>query len=131
MPHPIVGCASLSLSPLSHAWSCVHHAEARLTRAYDLRSVPVEIVKELHDNDGRVHYLQEPLVRVRCANLAEKRPSVQQADRVFAWRADGGDGSFQAEYEGFVHRVEVRPHASEEGGGLRMAEDGDAEEGGC
>ena len=79
--------------------------QARLTRAYDLRAVPVEAVTQLRDADGRVHYMQEtPLTRFKCANLAEKRPSVQVADRVYAWRADGGG---MLEYEGFVHRVEA------------------------
>ena len=40
---------------------------------------------------------------MHCANLAEKRPSVQRADRVFAWVAGGGA---QQQFEGYVHRVE-------------------------
>ena len=35
-------------------------------------------------------FLSAPMTRVHCANLAEKRPSVQKADKVFAWVAGGG-----------------------------------------
>ena len=77
----------------------------RLTRAYDLRGVPVDAVTMLQDGET-TSYFQEPLTRIPCPNLAEKRPSVQPADRVFAWRSDGGDGSM-VQYEGFVLKVEA------------------------
>ena len=54
--------------------------QARLTRVYDLHSVAVEAVKELHDSDGRVHYLQEPLTRVQVRPLPTPLPSMTFSD---------------------------------------------------
>ena len=81
--------------------------QAKLTRAYDLRSVVIEEVSQYYEGDRAV-YLQptERLSRVRCTNIAEKRPSVQVADRVFAWRADHAEQQ-HVQFEGFVHRLEA------------------------
>ena len=76
--------------------------QAKLTRAYDLREVEAELVKSFVDENENTIYLPEPLTRVPCANLAEKRPSVQRADRVYAWASQGA----KEQYEGWVHRVE-------------------------
>ena len=67
--------------------------------------VAIERCDAYFDGDMVLHPSpNEPLVRVKCFNLAEKRPSVQRADRVLAYRTTGA--SQVAEYEGFVHRVE-------------------------
>ena len=76
--------------------------QAKLTRAYDLHGIDAELVKSFVDENENTIYLPEPLMRVPCANLAEKRPSVQRADRVYAWAAQGA----KQQYEGWVHRVE-------------------------
>lgn len=80
---------------------------AKLTRAYDLRDVTFERIEQYADGEVVRYCGSDVLARVPCAKLGEKRPSVQVADRVFAWRADGEPPAL--EYEGFVHRVE---HAS-------------------
>ena len=77
--------------------------QAKLTRAYDLRGVEVERVDQYADGDTIRFCTDDPLTRVPCANLGEKRPSVQVADRVYAWRSDG---AADCEWEGFVHRIE-------------------------
>ena len=83
----------------------VHLEEAhtrRLARAYDLYGVAVEKVTELTDGDNTVYYHADPLTRLPCPHLAEKRPSVQVADLVYASAEGAGE-----RYEGFVHRLEA------------------------
>ena len=63
--------------------------QAKLTRAYDLHAVSMEQVTSFVEGEKTL-YFPAPMTRVHCANLAEKRPSVQRADRVFAWVAGGG-----------------------------------------
>ena len=76
--------------------------QRQLTRHYDMRGVPIEPVSDYLDANSMMIIAEEPLTRVHCANLAEKRPSVQRADKVYAWLPS----SPQKQWEGFVHRVE-------------------------
>lgn len=54
------------------------------------------------DANSMMIIAQEPLTRVRCLHLAEKRPSIQRSDKVFAWLPSLPD----KQWEGYVHRVE-------------------------
>ncbi|KAL1500036.1 hypothetical protein AB1Y20_012713 [Prymnesium parvum] len=79
--------------------------QQKLTRQYDLVGITIEKCDKYWDGDSMISPPpNEPLVRVECHNLSEKRPSVQRADRVLAYQTTGA--AQVAEYEGFVHRVE-------------------------
>lgn len=76
--------------------------QRQLTRHYDMVGVEVEPVSDYLDANSMMIIAEEPLTRVRCTHLAEKRPSIQRADKVYAWLPSAPG----KQWEGYVHHVE-------------------------